>query len=296
MKAWRTFSRSILVTMMTLFSLFSAAVTAEENIPDKVAIPQSELVYMETARGLIVIQLTDLQSPNAYKQIKSLVKEGFYDGLEFYRVFEGFVAQGGEEELAKQENYISKKTNHNKTLDAEFTQSYQRPLPFQVVQSPALLAPETGYWFGFPAGRDSKTKEQWLLHCPGAFALARDLEPDTATTEFYIVIGQAPRHLDRNMSVIGRVVDGMSVAQSMPRGTRKTNGVIKDNAKKTAILTARMGDQLPVEQQIPFMIENTKSEEFLARLNKAKHNTGPFLVYPGTGNLDVCYHQPRISK
>src|SRR5690606_39743658 len=62
----------------------------------------------------------------------------------------------------------------------------------------------------------------WLTHCPGIVAMARNNEPDTGSTDFYIVIGQAPRYLDRNLTIFGRVIDGMEVVQRIHRGDRKS--------------------------------------------------------------------------
>ncbi|MDC2890312.1 peptidylprolyl isomerase [Psychrosphaera algicola] len=59
-----------------------------------------------------------------------------------------------------------------------------------------------------------------VLHCSGTVAMARGNGADSASSEFYIVIGHAPRHLDRNMSVFGRVVFGMDVVQRLPRGDK----------------------------------------------------------------------------
>ena len=275
----------------------SAFASAKElaSSTDYSPIPQSELVYMATDAGQLVIRVTDIQSPVAAEQFIDLVNEGFYNGLDVYRVVDGFVIQAGEQEYNPE---TSKKSEHRTILKAEFTRPIQRDAkhPFEPVQAPALLAPETGFIDGFAAGRDVTTNEEWLLHCPGIVAMARDNDPDTGSTEFYAVIGHAPRHLDRNMSVFGRVIDGMNIAQSMHRGPASTNGVIDAKAPRTKILSMTVGTQLPATQQIQYQIENTKGNKFNDRLKNARHNPGPFLVYPGTGNVDVCYHQPRVIR
>jgi peptidylprolyl isomerase len=59
--------------------------------------PTSEkLVYIELKSGTVVIELAPFMTPNHVAQFKKLVVEGFYDGLDFYRVIEGFAAQGGD--------------------------------------------------------------------------------------------------------------------------------------------------------------------------------------------------------
>ncbi len=292
------------VLLLTTFSCtaFAHGKTNQNYQPDTLLIPQSELVYLTTDKGLVVIHVTDIQSPMAAKQFKKLVKDGFYDGLGFYRVIDGFVAQGGQGESGEEKGV---KTEKVPTLNAEFTQPLNKTPDFLVMQSPAFLAPETGYINGYAAGRDLKTNEAWLLHCPGIVAMARNNEPDTASSEIYIVIGQATRHLDRNMSTFGRVIEGMEIVQSFNRGTKADNGIIASLDKQTRILSARIGSDLQTESRsastlmepapINFVIENSRSEKFKQRINGAKNKTHPFFVYPGNGNLDLCYYQPKVT-
>ena len=295
---------SILIRVFSIIVMFFSSMTisnelasqsdVQQRLPsNEIAISQNELVYIHTDIGQIVIQLTDLQSPLATAQFKNLVNDQFYNGQTFYRVIEGFVAQGGEREYNKG---VTKDTKFRSKLPAEFTQKIVDTHSFQVVQSPDLFAPETGFWKGFPAGRDLTTNEQWLLHCPGTVALARNNDPNSATTEFYIVIGQAPRHLDRNMSIIGRVIDGMSVAQAMPRGDRNNGGIVEPTSLSTKIINAKIGSEMNKEKQISYFIDNTKADKFQTRIKNARYKKAAFFVYPGNGNIDVCYHQPSITR
>ncbi|MCP6473599.1 peptidylprolyl isomerase, partial [Klebsiella pneumoniae] len=79
-----------------------------------------------------------------------------------------------------------------------------RPLGY-----PDAYAPATGHAAGWPIGYDETRGAAWLTHCYGSVGVGRDLAPDTGTGgELYAVIGHAPRHLDRNIAVIGRVIEG----------------------------------------------------------------------------------------
>lgn len=283
---------TLLCTVVLSSLLLGPAAFAYEE-PDYLEISQEELVYMHTSKGMLVMQITDIQSPNAATQFKNLVKEGFYNGLDIYRVVDGFVIQGGEQEYDAK---TSKKSNYRKDLKAEFTRVSPKDSPFISVQKPALLAPEEGLIDTFPAGRDLATNEEWLLHCPGTVAMARNNEPDTSSTEFYVTIGHAPRHLDRNMSVFGRVIDGMTAAQAMHRGPMSTNGVIDKNQPRTQILSAVLGSDQTANLQVSYKIENPLGKKYQDRLANARNNPGPFLVYPGNGNVDVCYQRPRIIR
>src|SRR5204862_22493 len=77
---------------------------------------------------------------------------------------------------------------------------------------PDTYAPETGYAGDFPAARDPKAGRAWLTHCYGAVGAARGQSKDSGSgSSLYVVIGHAPRHLDRNVTLVGRVVKGMEV-------------------------------------------------------------------------------------
>ena len=251
-----------------------------------------DTVYMMTTEGLIIYEVLPQVAPNHAQRFRDLVQEGFYQGLDFYRVIDGFVAQAGEGEQ-EWGNVKGKPSKYKTPLKAELT----RPLSsdFNVAQSPELIAPETGFIGSVPAGRDPKTKEEWLLHCPGTVAMARNTEVDTGATEFYINIGQAPRHLDRNMSVFARVISGLEVAQRMTRGDARAGGVILDKAKRAKILWAALGTDVEDNYKKQIFVDHFESKRFQQRLADARNKTNPFYVYAGNGNIDVCYYQPHIT-
>ena len=184
-------------------------------------------VYLQMRDGTVIIELNPVFAPKTVKQFKKLLEDQFYRGLSFYRVIDGFVAQGGDESDID--------GNQTTTLKAEFEIDWPlKPrdkkeakdwlgMSWTPVQTDDLFAPYTGFIDGFPAARDkSKGGKAWLTHCPGTVAMARNENPDSSGTDFYIVIGQAPRYLDRNLTVVGRVVWGMDVVQRIKR-----NGVVE---------------------------------------------------------------------
>lgn len=268
---------------------FCSTAISQEN---EYSVNQANLVYLETTDGLIIVQLLPQISPKHVKQFKQLVNSKWYNGLPFYRVIEGFVAQAGEGE-GEWDNVKGKPSKFKQLLKAEFTQPVSDN--FTLMQSPDLLAPQTGFIDSIPAGRDLITKEQWFLHCSGTVAMARGNDADSASSEFYIVIGQAPRHLDRNMSVFGRVVFGMDVVQRLPRGDKRKGGVIDNDQPKGIIVAAHLGDTLSQDNQHTVSVQSAKSVAFQQRIESAKNRTHEFYVYPGNGNIDVCYYQPSVT-
>ena len=278
-------TRSVITIFIVAFYILQP-IKADANL---VTIEHADLIYLETSEGLVIVELAPFFSPNHVNQFKNLVNEGFYNNLDFYRVIDGFVAQGGDSSETKSSSFDS-------PLKAEFTRAITAESAFITVQSPEFLASETGFINGFPAARSQNEKIEWLIHCPGAVAMARSTEPDSATTDFYIVIGQAPRHLDRNMSIFGQVVFGLNHVQSFQRGDRNINsGVIQNQEKRSKIISARLGEQVPANQRYLIQRYATDSQESKEKFENARNLSSDFFQYKGSGNVDVCYYKPDIK-
>jgi peptidylprolyl isomerase len=189
---------TLLAAALAMLTVLAPAQAGAED-PTWREVDPDNLVFVDLAEGEVVIELNPLFAPKTVGQFRRLVRERFYDGLAFYRVIDGFVAQGGDgSDLGELSNVP--------LIEAEFERDWVDELPFTAVQKPDLFAAETGFIDGFAAGRDLAAGKTWLLHCPGAVAMARNDGADSSRTDFYIVIGQAPRYLDRNMNVFGRII------------------------------------------------------------------------------------------
>lgn len=242
----------------------------------------ADLVYLELPDGEVIIELAPEFAPATVAQFKRLVGEGFYDGLSFYRVIDGFVAQGGDG------SDMAEAPNAEPAVPAEFERAWSDGLPFVSVQAPDMFAPETGFIDGFAAARDTANDRVWLTHCPGAVAMARNNEPDTGGTDFYIVIGQAPRYLDRNLTIFGRVVDGMEIVQRILRGPPEANGMIAKDAPRTEIVSAKLGERMPPAERETVEVEDTGGAAFAAVLQSRRVRGKPFFHHKPPEVLDVC--------
>jgi peptidylprolyl isomerase len=150
-----------------------------------------------------------------------------------------------------------------------------------------LFASEAGHVDGFPVGRENG--RQWPIHCPGTFAFARDNSANTATTEFYIVIGEAPRRLDRNLTAFGRVIDGMQYLQKLDRGDPKIeNGVIQDLGKRDPIVRMRLAADLSPKEQPHYQVMRTESVSFAKEKELRKNPAPEFYVHTPPPILDIC--------
>lgn len=237
------------------------------------------VVYVELLEGVIVLELNPLFAPKTVAQFKRLVAEDFYRGLSFYRVIEGFVAQGGDE------SDVGIPTTEP-TIDAEFEIKRDDELPWTRVERQDLYGAETGFIDGFAAGRDKR--RVWLTHCPGIVAMARNEDPDSSRTDFYIVIGQSPRYLDRNLSIFGRVIHGMDVVQRIRRGAIENNGIIEEDLERSRIKRVRMAMDLDPQERNTFLVMDTNSPGFSDYLDERRNRKDKFFAHKPPKVLDVC--------
>jgi len=251
-------------------------------------------VYLELQEGTVVIELNPVFAPKTVKQFKKLLSERFYQGLSFYRVIDGFVAQAGDESDIGKASKIP-------TLEAEFQIDWPtrprdknkaknwQPLSWTPVQKGDPFAPYTGFIDGFPAARDKETGgKAWLTHCPGTFAMARNDGADTGRTDFYIVIGQAPRYLDRNLTIFGRVVWGMDVVQRIKRGPTLKNGIIVKDLDRSWIKSMRLASSLDPAQRLDIWVADTNSEGFKQMLRARRDRNDKFFHHKPPAVLDIC--------
>lgn len=254
--------------------LLAAEMTWRQVDPDR-------LVFMELQEGRVTIELNPLFAPETVEQFRELVQRRFYDGLGFYRVIDGFVAQGGDgSDLGELSNVP--------LINAEFEIEPPADLLFTSVQKPGLFAAETGFVDGFPVARDERGEQLWIPHCPGIVAMARNESPDSSRTDFYIVIGQAPRYLDRNMNVFGRVIDGMDVVQRIKRGPPGDNGVIRVDTEMSRIRSMRLAADIDEAERLDAFVMDTTSEGFAELLDQRRVRRHKFFHHRPPEVLDVC--------
>ena len=273
-------TRGIAAAALSLL-LSLGALTALAEEPTWRQVEPANLVFMDLAEGQVVIELNPVFAPKTVSQFRKLVMDGFYDGLSFYRVIDGFVAQGGDGSDLGELSDVP-------LIEAEFERGWSDDLPFIPAQKPDLFAAETGFTNGFAAARDGGREKIWLTHCPGVIAMARNDGADSSRTDFYIVIGQAPRYLDRNMNVFGRVIHGMEVVQAIRRGAAGDNGIIRDDAAASRIRSMRLGSDIPDEERPAAYVMDTDSRGFAGLLKDRRKRTQRFFHHRPPEVLDVC--------
>ena len=123
------------------------------------------------------------------------------------------------------------------------------------------LWPIGGWWCGWPVAVYAGDQAS-LTHCYGTVGVGRDLAPDTGMGgELYAVIGHAPRHLDRNIALVGRVIEGIEQMSALPRGTEAL-GFYKTGSVARMIRSVRLASVLPAADRPSFQVMRTASASF----------------------------------
>jgi peptidylprolyl isomerase len=265
--------------VLILLLLPSLAIAADDVIWRQV--DPGNLVFIDLFEGEVAVELNPLFAPETVAQFRKLVQERFYDGLSFYRVIDGFVAQGGDGSDLGELSLVP-------LIDAEFEREPWDEIEFTSVQKDDLFAPETGFVDGFAVARDVSENKIWLTHCPGVVAMARNDGPDSSRTDFYFVIGQAPRYLDRNMNIFGRVIHGMDVVQRIRRGPAKESGIIQDETASSRIRGMRLASDIPKSERLSAFVTDTNSKNFEKNLKNRRNRKQKFFHNKPPKVLDVC--------
>jgi peptidylprolyl isomerase len=238
-----------------------ANVLAASKPEDWRALDPENTLYMELAAGRVVIELAPNFAPKHVANVKALARERYYDGLAIVRVQDNYVVQWADPN-AEEHDLARKIQRAQKTLPGEFDRALDPKLPFTPLPDRDVYAPEVGFSDGFPVARDPGTGKMWLVHCYGMVGAGRDNAPDSGGgTELYAVIGHAPRHLDRNVTLLGRVVQGMELLSSLPRGPGPM-GFYDKTEQRVPIKSIRVAADVPKAERSRIRILRTDTAAF----------------------------------
>ncbi|MDH5824428.1 peptidylprolyl isomerase [Luteimonas sp. RD2P54] len=243
-----------------------------------------DLLYMKLDAGRVVIELAPGFAPEHADNLRTLAREGYWDGLSIYRSHDNFVVQWGDPTEAQD----ARKPigGARAQLPAEFARGGGE-LAFHPLADADGWAAEVGFVGGFPAARDPATGEAWLAHCYGMVGAGRDMAADSSNgTELYAVIGQSPRQLDRNITLVGRVLQGMELLSALPRGSGPL-GFYEDPARRTPIRSVRLAAELPAAERIPLQVLRTDTALF-DELVESRRNRGDEWYKRPAGHIDLC--------
>lgn len=265
----------------TTQQLLDASTPADWRTPDP-----ANLLYMDLDGGRVVIELAPAFAPEHIANIRTLARGGFWDGLSLYRSQDNFVVQFGDitEDGAPGRPIGSARAS----LPAEFDRASQG-LAFHTLPDVDGWSAQAGFAEGFPAARDDRSGRgrTWLAHCYGTLGAGRDMAPDSSNgTELYVVTGQSPRQLDRNITTVGRVLQGMELLSVLPRGSGPL-GFYEDAAQRTPIRRIRLAVDVPADERTPLQVLRTDTPLFDAVVESRRNRRDKWYVHPA-GHIDLC--------
>lgn len=248
------------------------------------ALDPADTLYMELPEGRVVIELAPDFAPAHVANIRTLAGEHYWDGLSIYRSQDNFVVQFGDPVAGEpgQKSTGSAKTH----VPAEFVRDAEG-LDFTRLPDEDGYAPQVGFVDGFPVGHDPAAGTTWLAHCYGMLGAGRGMEPDSSTgTELYVVTGQSPRQLDRNITLVGRVVDGMELLSVIPRGPEPM-GFYEDPALRTPIESIRLAADVPEGERSDLEVLRTDTPLFAELVESRRNRRDEWYKVPA-GHIDLC--------
>jgi cyclophilin family peptidyl-prolyl cis-trans isomerase len=296
-------------------------IVAAAKAQEWVAIAPSDLLVMDLAplgekpRRAVIQLMPAPFSQGWIGNIRKLAAAKWWDGTSINRVQDNYVVQWGDatEKKALPEGLAVVPESEYSTrfapglIPSQWVGGMRQPPVTVVSRRHGNLYPEApnlgdpyGYAYSFVGGfplslsrtesvngteRTITPDRIWPTHCYGMVGVGRNLSPDTGTgAELYTVIGHAPRHLDRNIALVGRVIEGIEHLSSLPRGTGPL-GFYEKEEERVPILSVRLGNEVPDLQLYEYL--STESASFAAYADARANRRDPFFIKPA-GGADIC--------
>lgn len=292
--------------------LAPSEIVAKAPAADWVEIAASDMLVMDLVpdrdgdKRRVIIQLM----PPPFSQgwvgnIRKLAAAHWWDGTAITRVQDNYVAQWGDPD-AENKAKAKKLPDELVTVPAiQYTWGWAPPDnlpdvpglhrpsgPLSAVRSDSYGA-SAGFVKGWQAASNGDTF--WPVHCYGMVGVGRNLSPDTGSgAELYTVIGHAPRHLDRNIALVGRVISGIENLSSLPRGTGPL-GFYEKPGQRVGITSIRIASELPAAERPRFQYLSTESATFAAYADARANRRDAFFNVPA-GGADICNVPVPVRK
>jgi peptidylprolyl isomerase len=275
---------ALISLLLSAASPASAATTAEilaaAPAADWRRIDDAHTLYLELPRGRVIIELEPALAPRTVANIEQFARLHWYDGLAVDRVQDGYVAQWGDGDAKRPVPAAMQR------LQPEFSVPLAAGALTELPDRDGYAA-QVGFVHSFPVARDPATGQGWLTHCYGSVGVARDNDPATGNgAELYAVIGHAPRQLDRNVVVVGRVRQGIDLLASLPRGGAEM-GFYRNAKHRVPIRSVHLASELPAAARTPLEVLRSDSDSFAQLIEARRNRRDAFYVQPA-GYVDLC--------
>ncbi len=258
-----------------------AQVLAASHPADWRPLDPENTLYVELPGGRVIIELAPGFAPLHVANIKTLARARYFDALSIIRVQDDYVVQWGDPD-----NRHPIPAGIGAT-EPEFDSAIPGGMPFTRLPDGDVYAPEVGFSNGLPVARSPSLHRTWLAHCYGMVGVGRDLDVRSGSgAEIYVVIGHAPRHLDRNVALVGRVVQGMELLSALPRGSAAM-GFYAKTETPLPIKSVRVAADVPEAQRSHLEVIRTDSAAFTALIESRRNRPEDFFKVPA-GRIDLC--------
>ncbi len=261
-----------------------AEIIASSTAADWRDLNPENTLYMDLPNGRVIIELAPNYAPKHVENVKALAHENYWDGLAVVRSQDNYVVQWADPNAEKPE-LKRKLKNSKETLAAEFDRDIDSKLSFVKLKDGDVYAKQVGFSDGFQVARDSK--KTWLVHCYGAVGAGRDNSIDSGGgTELYAVTGHSPRQLDRNVTLLGRVVQGMDLLSSLPRGAGAM-GFYDKPELVVKIKSIRLASETPEKERVKLEVMKTDTPSFL-KLIESRRNRPEEWFHLQARHIEIC--------
>jgi peptidylprolyl isomerase len=266
-------------------SPLTADVLANSKPGDWRPLDPENTLYVELATGRVVIELAPAFAPRHVANVKALAREHYFDGLPLVRAQDNYVAMWADPDAEKPDK--ARRILHaQRTLPPEFECDLDPKIPFTLLPDGDVYAPEVGFSGGFPVARNPRSGKMWLVHDYGMVGSGRaDAADSGGGTESFIVIGHAPRHLDRNDSLYGRVVQGMELLSTLPRGTGRM-GFYEKPEQYIPLKSVRVAADVPEAERTQLEVLRTDTPTFQALIESRRNRSEEWFKVPA-GKVEI---------
>lgn len=257
----------------------TADVIAASKPADWRRVDPANTLYMDVNGGTVIIELAPQFAPLHVANIKTLVRERFFDGTTINRVQENYVTQWGD---ATEKKSLGS-ARATMPLEAERAAA---GLKFTPIRQRDAYARKVGFVDGFAAAGNGRGR-LWMTHCYGTVGVGRGESPESGSgAELYTPIGHAPRHLDRNYAPVGRILQGMELLTALPRGTGQL-GFYEDEKQRLPVRRMRLGSEMPAAERVELEVMRTDTPTFAAFVAaRANRDRDGFMI--GMRGVDLC--------
>ncbi len=266
-------------------ALSEADIIKNSTSADWRALEPDNTLVMEVRGTQVLIELAPRFAPRHAENIRALVRNGYYTRSSVVRVQDNFVTQWADPKGDDPKTALPLGDAKTK-LPAEFSIPLQG-LPITRLADTDGWAQVTGWIDGMPVAADPAANRAWIAHCYGTVGAGRSEAPDSSNaSSLYAIIGHAPRRLDLNITVVGRVLKGMEALSALPRGPAPM-GFYDKPEMQVPLGPVRLLADIPAGERPALEVMRTDTATWKALVEASRNPVNPWFAYQA-GHTTIC--------